>query len=381
MSPFALRSDADDTRILDERAAGGGYHVRVERGVLRRLGELVAVAAPAESYVVIADDRVAALHGQTALDGLARAHLNAQLLTFPAGEASKTRETWAGLTDALLDLGVGRDGCIVALGGGVTGDLAGFVAATYLRGIALVQAPTTLLAMIDASIGGKTGVDAPLGKNLIGAFHPPRLVAADPDVLHTLPDAQLRAGLAEAVKHGAIADPAYFEALPRAAEPLLARAGDALEAAVRRSIAIKGAIVAEDPLESGKRAVLNFGHTIAHAIERVTDYAVPHGFAVAMGLVVEARLGEALGVTEPGTATTLVDVLHRLGLPAAVPHELAPAALLGATRSDKKARASRIRYALIRRIGEPARADDGGWTIAVDDSVVLDVLDDESATR
>jgi 3-dehydroquinate synthase len=299
---------------------------------------------------------------------------------FPAGEASKTRDTWCTLTDALLRLGIGRDGCIIALGGGVTGDLAGFVAATYLRGIALVQAPTTLLAMIDAAIGGKTGVDAPLGKNLVGAFYPPRLVVTDPDVLHTLPDAQLRAGLAEAVKHGAIADPGYFEALPAAAEALMAREGDALESAVRRSIAIKGAVVTEDPLEAGRRAILNFGHTIAHAIERVTDYAIPHGFAVAMGLIVEARIGESLGISEPGTAAAIELALHALGLPAALPLEIPAVALVGATRSDKKARASQVRYALLRRIGEPARADDGSWTIAVDDSVVLDVLESDGET-
>jgi 3-dehydroquinate synthase len=379
MSPFALRTE-QTTRIVDPCAHGGGYDVRVESGALRRLGELLSAAAPASAYVVIADDRVAGLHGHAALDALAHAGLTGHLLTFPAGEASKTRETWSTLTDALLRLGVGRDGCIIALGGGVTGDLAGFVAATYLRGIALVQAPTTLLAMVDAAIGGKTGVDAPLGKNLVGAFYPPRLVITDPDVLHTLPDAQLRAGLAEAVKHGAIADRAYFDALPEAAEALMSRAGDALESAVRRSIAIKGAVVTEDPLESGRRAILNFGHTIAHAIERVTDYAIPHGFAVAMGLVIEARIGESLGVSEPGTAAAIEDALHALGLPAALPHDVAAIALVGATRSDKKTRASQVRYALLRRIGEPARADDGSWTIAVDDSVVLDVLESDGET-
>jgi 3-dehydroquinate synthase len=374
MSPFALRTDENGIRIADARAHGGGYDVHVERGALRRLGELLRATAPASMYVLIADDRVAGIHGQTALDALARAGLATHLLTFPAGEASKTRDTWGTLTDALLRHGVGRDGCIIALGGGVTCDLAGFVAATYLRGVPLIQAPTTLLAMIDAAIGGKTGVDAPLGKNLVGAFYPPRLVVTDPDVLRTLPDAQLRAGLSEAVKHGAIADRAYFEALPREAEELLARTGDALESAVQRSIAIKAAVVTEDPLELGRRAVLNFGHTIAHAIERVTDYSIPHGFAVAMGLVAEARIGEAIGVSDAGTAAAIEGALHALGLPAEIPHELAAVALVGATRSDKKARASQVRYALLRRIGEAARAEDGSWTIAVEDSVVLDVL-------
>jgi 3-dehydroquinate synthase len=361
-------------RVRDDRAEDGGYNVLVERGALHRLDELVDGVVDAAAFAVIADDRVAALHGAAAVQSLAR-RAPAQLFSFPAGEANKSRATWAALTDALLAAGLGRDGCIVALGGGVTGDLAGFAAATYLRGVPLVQVPTSLLAMIDAAIGGKTAVDVPAGKNLVGAFHTPRLVVIDPAVLDTLPDAQLRAGLAEAVKHGAIADAAHLSGLPALAGSLLARDDAALEQTIRRSVEIKADVVSADPRETGRRAILNFGHTIAHAIEAVSEYGVPHGFAVAMGMVLEARIGEAAGVTEVGTAATLARVLTALGLPAAVPEGMSRAALIEATRSDKKARASRVRYALLARIGEPARSPDGAWTLAVDDAAVAAVLD------
>lgn len=349
------------------------YPVTIAAGALAELSGIAPRVAPAACYAIIADDRVATLHGSTARTAL-RAAARTELLTFPAGEASKTRETWSRLTDELLVLGVARDGCIVALGGGVTGDLAGFVAATYLRGIPLIQVPTSLLAMIDASVGGKAGVDVAAGKNLVGAFHQPRAVVIDPDVLRTLPDAQLRAGLAEAVKHGAIADAAYLENIGRSAADLLAREGDTLDALIRRSIAIKADVVAADPLERGRRAILNFGHTIGHAIERASAYSVQHGFAVAIGMVVEAKIGEAFGVTDPGTADAIVEALRAVGLPTSMPLDLAPVGIIAATRADKKVRDDRVRYALLARPGEPTRDPAGDWTLAVPDDIVTDVL-------
>jgi 3-dehydroquinate synthase len=224
--------------------------------------------------------------------------------------------------------------------------------------------------MIDAAIGGKTAVDVPAGKNLVGAFHAPCMVVIDPAVLDTLPDAQLRAGLAEAVKHGAIADAALLSGMPALADALLARDPATLDRTIRRSVEIKAEVVSDDPRETGRRAILNFGHTIGHAIEAVSDYTVPHGFAVAKGMVLEARIGEAAGITEPGTAATLAGVLTALGLPTGVPRGMSPDAVLEATRTDKKARASKVRYALVARPGQPARADHGAWTLAVDDDTV-----------
>jgi 3-dehydroquinate synthase len=350
------------------------YDVVVEPGALSRLGMLVTAAAPAARYAVLADERVARLYGDVVCTALARAGARADLVPFAAGEARKTVATWAELCDALVRLGVGRDGCIIALGGGVTGDVAGFVAATYLRGIDFVQVPTTLLAMVDASVGGKTGVDTPAGKNLVGAFHQPRLVVADPDVLASLPEAELRAGLVEAVKHGVIADAAYLERTVRDAAAILRRDAAVLGALVARSVEIKAEVVAEDPREAGRRATLNFGHTIGHALEALSGYELSHGYAVAAGMVAEATIGEAVGVTAPGTASAIREALGALGVPTAWPEWAAPDAVLARSRHDKKVRAGQVRYSLVARVGEAARTADGAWTHPVPDTVAAQAL-------
>ena len=357
---------ATAVQVTTPGAPDGGYDVVVEPGALDTLAPRLAAHCPAHRYALIGDASVAALYGERTVESLRGRGLRVDLFTFPAGEAHKTRETWAALTDAMLAAGLGRDAAVVALGGGVVGDLAGFVAATYMRGIPVVQVPTTLLAMVDASVGGKTGVDTLAGKNLVGAFHPPRLVVIDPAVLRTLPAAQLRAGLAEAVKHGAIADAAHLEWVDEHAERLLAADVDALAALVDHSVRIKADFVARDERESGPRKLLNFGHTIGHAVEAATDYGVLHGEAVAIGMVAEARLGERVGVTAPGTAARPEALLSRLGLPTELPAGVTMDEVIGWTRTDKKARAGRVEYALIRRLGEPARTPDGGWSWRVD---------------
>ncbi|HEV2131034.1 MAG TPA: 3-dehydroquinate synthase family protein, partial [Longimicrobiaceae bacterium] len=252
--------------------ASSEYEILVGAGLQRTLPEILTRCCPAHRYALITDERVRDLYGISTLEALRGAALQATLFAFPAGEEHKTRESWAAVTDAMLTAGIGRDGAVLALGGGVPGDLAGFVAATYMRGLPWVQLPTTLLAMIDASIGGKTGVDAPAGKNLVGAFHPPRLVVADTELLRSLPLAQLRAGLAEAVKHGAIADAAYLRWIVDAGEALLAAEAESLLRLVVRSIEIKADVVARDERESGPRKMLNFGHTLGHAIEAASHY-------------------------------------------------------------------------------------------------------------
>jgi 3-dehydroquinate synthase len=275
----------------------GQYPVYVEPGGLGRLEPLVGEHLPGARVAMIAD---AAAHALLQAGRFGRGPWEGTALTFPPGEPSKTREQWARLTDALLAQGFGRDSGIVALGGGVAGDLAGFVAATYMRGLPYVQVPTSLLAMLDASVGGKTGVDTPEGKNLIGAFHPPAAVLADPRALATLPERDYRSGMAEAVKHGLIADAGYFAWMERDAEALIRRDEAALTRLVRRSVEIKAEVVSGDELEAGRRAILNAGHTVAHALERATDYGLPHGEAVALGLVAECALAEALGVAPAG---------------------------------------------------------------------------------
>ncbi len=358
--------------MTDVRATG--YTVHVRRGALASLGETVAAAAPAHRYAVVSDAAVAALHGARVLASFAAG--TARLFTIPSGEAHKTRESWARLTDALLDAGFGRDTTVVALGGGVVGDLAGFVAATFMRGVPVVQAPTTLLAMVDASVGGKTGVDTPAGKNLVGAFHPPSAVVADPDVLATLPLPELRAGLAEVLKHGIVADERYLEQVVSDLPALLAAggtAGDAMLRAIVRSVEIKADVVRRDEREGGVRKILNFGHTLGHAVELASGYGLLHGEAVAIGMVLESELAERIGVAECGTHERVLAAVRAAGLPDARPPALDGEAILAATRLDKKARAGVVEYALPRRVGAMA-GEAAGWGVPVDDASVRDVL-------
>jgi 3-dehydroquinate synthase len=348
----------------------GSYPVYVSPGVLGRLEALVGEHAEAARVVMIADS---AVHGLLQGGRLGRTPWVGPALLFPPGERSKTREQWAVLTDALLADGYGRDSAIVALGGGVAGDLAGFVAATYMRGLPCVQVPTSLLAMLDASVGGKTGVDTPRGKNLIGAFHPPVAVVADPRALATLPERDYRGGMAEAVKHGLIADAGYFDWMERDADALLRRDEEAVTRLVRRSVEIKAAVVADDEREAGRRAILNAGHTVAHAIEQATGYAVPHGEAVALGLVAESALAEAVGLAPAGLRERVAGLLERLGLPVRLPRPIAPDQLIRAMAGDKKSRGGEVRFALPGGLGAMAPGD--RWTHGAPDADIRRALE------
>jgi len=360
-------------RVATAEQRTTSYDIIIGRGVLADLPDLAQAACPAARYAVITDSHVATLYGEKLVARCRDATLQVELLEFPAGEWNKTRETWARLSDRMLAAQLGRDSAVVALGGGVVGDVAGFVAATYLRGVPYIQAPTTLLAMIDSSIGGKTGVDVPAGKNLLGAFHQPRLVVADLDLLGTLPAPQLAAGIAEAVKHGAIADADYFAFLEREHDAVTTKQPDALERLVRRSVEIKAGVVAADERETGRRAILNFGHTVAHAVEATAKFAVLHGEAVAIGMAYEARLAERLGIAAAGTADRIRRLLERYGLPLELPESATPDELLATMQLDKKARAGTVRFALPEAVGR-MHADGSGWTVAAPERVVREVL-------
>jgi 3-dehydroquinate synthase len=351
------------------RHSRGSYPVYVEPGILGRLDTLVSEHLADRRVAMIADETVHQLYRS---GRLGEGRWDVETLTFPSGEQSKTRESWSRLTDELLRLGFGRDSGIVALGGGVAGDLAGFVAATYMRGVPYLQAPTTLLAMLDASVGGKTGVDTAEGKNLIGAFHPPVAVLADPRALATLPDREYRAGLAEAVKHGLIADRAYFEWMEQEAGPLVARDADALQHLVRRSVEIKAEVVSEDEREGGRRAILNAGHTVAHALEQATEYRVPHGEAVGLGLVAETALATGLGLATPEAGARVVVLLERLGLPTRVREPVSAERLLAAMAGDKKNRRRGIRFALPRGLGAMGPGPD--WTTEAGEAAIRAAL-------
>ena len=356
------------------------YQILIAAGLVRELEDLLHRHCPAPAYAIITDSHVGKLYGDTLARQLSRGGHGArvELFAFPAGEWNKSRDTWASLSDRMLAAHLGRDAAVIALGGGVVGDVAGFVAATYLRGIPWVQVPTSLLAMIDSSIGGKTGVDVPVGKNLLGAFHQPRLVVVDLDFLQTLPTGQLAAGLAEAVKHGVIADAEYFAFLEREHAAIFAKDGAVLERVVRRSVEIKAEVVGQDEREAGRRAILNFGHTVGHAIEATSKYDVLHGEAVAIGMVYEARLAESLRIAPAGTAQRITSLLERLRLPVESP-ETPVDELIAAMHSDKKARAGTIRVALPSAIGV-AHGDAGrGWTVGVEETQLRDLFSPQRA--
>ena len=329
------------------------YAIRIGPGLLSD-GAALCTPLRGRQALVVSDSHVAPLYADAVRHALLAARPDARVATFvlPAGEASKTLAGFGDAIDALAALGATRDACVYALGGGVVGDLAGFAAACWMRGIDCVQLPTSLLAMVDSSVGGKTAVDLVQGKNLVGAFHPPRAVLADTSTLRTLPDRELRAGLAEVVKYGAIADAGFLDWLAAHAGALLEREDAALAEAIARSCAHKAAIVERDPFEHGERALLNFGHTFGHAIETVQGYGgLNHGEAVAMGMVLAARMSARLGHATEADADRLQAVLERFGLPVALPRGLDPAALVARMRLDKKAQASGLRFVLWDGIG------------------------------
>ncbi|MFI5245958.1 MAG: 3-dehydroquinate synthase [Gemmatimonadales bacterium] len=346
------------------RHPAGSYAVIVRSGAQADLAALLAERHPGARPVVITDTNVAAALGSPLPA--------APLFTFPAGEAHKTRATWSDLTDRLLAARYDRHSVVVAFGGGVTTDLAGFVAATLMRGVPWIAVPTTTLAMLDAAVGGKTGVDTDAGKNLVGAFHPPSAVLCDPAVLHTLPQRSYREGMAEAVKHAATLDRHYGTWIGDNAGAIAARDGTTLEALIRRSVELKADVVAEDERESDRRAVLNAGHTVAHALERVSEFAIPHGEAVAIGLVVETRVAERMGVARAGTADEIAAVLAALELPTRPP-PLDRDRLLDAMLADKKNRAGIVRAALVASFGTMAR-DGQAWTHPLDLNALTELL-------
>ena len=341
-----------DRLVLSVELGARAYPIHVGRGLLDDRA-LVAGLAPGRHVLLVSDANVAPHY--LARVQAAFGERPVRVVVLPPGEQEKTLARFTGLMAELAALGASRDATVVALGGGVVGDLAGFAAACWMRGVRFVQLPTTLLAMVDSSVGGKTAVDLPEGKNLVGAFHQPAAVVADLATLDTLPERELRAGLAEVVKYGAIGDPDFFAWLERHAEDLLAREPVALAHAIATSCAHKAGIVARDETEQGERMLLNFGHTFGHAIETEQGYGgLLHGEAVAVGMVLAARLSADLGRAPWPDAARLAALLERLGLPVALPEGLSADALVARMALDKKAVSGRVRLVLWTGLG---RAD------------------------
>lgn len=365
------------TSTVRSVAVGGEtpYLITIAPGLLTQ-GEALASHVRGRHALLVSDSVVAPLYAAAVRDALlaARPDLHIAGFVLPAGEESKTLAHFGEVITALATLGATRDACVFALGGGVVGDLAGFAAACWMRGVDCVQLPTTLLSMVDSSVGGKTAVDIPQGKNLVGAFHPPRAVFADTAVLATLPPRELRAGLAEVIKYGAIRDARFFQWLEQERAALLAGDPETLALAIAASCEHKAEIVERDPLEKGERALLNLGHTFGHAIETEQGYGslgndnLNHGEAVAVGMVLAARLSAALGMAPVSDADRLESLLQAYGLPTRTPAGLDPEALLARMRLDKKNLAGRLRLVLWRGIGQAEVVPD------VDESRVLAVL-------
>ncbi len=348
----------------------GRYTIHIAPGGLGRLGALVRGLALGDRALVVSDATVAALYGGRAVDALRQAGINADLAVVPPGEDSKALAVAETLYTKAIACGLDRRSPVIAVGGGVVGDLAGFVAATYLRGVPFIQVPTTLLAQVDSSVGGKVAVNHPAGKNLIGAFYQPRLVVADPGCLATLPARELASGLAEVVKHGIIADAAFFAYLEGNSAAILAREPGSLAEIVRRSCEIKAAVVEQDEKESGLRMILNFGHTIGHAIEAATGFArYSHGEAVAVGMHGAARLSSLLGRCGPDTVAAIRALSARFGLPTAAPG-CRPEDLLAYLARDKKSIGGAVNWVLTGGIGRAVVTAD------VPEEAVRQVLDE-----
>ncbi|MCS6948849.1 MAG: 3-dehydroquinate synthase [Armatimonadota bacterium] len=337
---------------LDVPLGDRSYPILVGRGVLQHVGEHLRALQPSQ-LAILTHPQLAQWYGEPIVASLQQAGIPTHLLPVPPGERTKRWEVVGRLLRQMAQRALDRRCVVVALGGGVIGDLAGFVAACYLRGVRYVQIPTTLLAQVDSSVGGKTGVNLPEGKNLVGAFHQPVLVLIDTDTLATLPRRHFRAGLAEVLKYGLIADEALWHLVRAEASSLRQGQSERLEEIVYRCCAIKARIVSEDETEQGVRAILNFGHTVGHALEAVEGYGrLLHGEAVAIGMVSAALVGEVVGVTPAGTAEEIARSLQALGLPVTLPQGVDFARLLQVMARDKKARDGQVRFVLLERVGQ-----------------------------
>jgi len=334
------------------------YPILIEQGLLDNIGGELLKNPFAKRYAIVADDHVAALFGERLLVSLHDRGIQAEMITFAQGESSKNLGTIGVLSSSLARMGFDRKDGLLALGGGVTGDITGFVAACYMRGIPFAQVPTTLLAQVDSSVGGKTGVDIPEGKNLVGAFYQPQAVFIDSLILRQLPQSELLNGLAEVIKYGVIYDRDFFRFLEMHLKDILALDLQVLEDVVARCCKIKAAVVEADEKESDLRRILNFGHTIGHAVEAVSGYKLAHGAAVAMGMVAAAELAVLKGILEPKVKERLANLIHEFGLPVTIPPEYDRSRIQEYLLADKKTIGGKVFFVLPIAIGKVIITDE-----------------------
>ncbi|MBM9535537.1 3-dehydroquinate synthase [Desulfobulbus alkaliphilus] len=344
------------------------YPITIGQGILAQVGPALKAAHVANRYAIISDDQVGTLYGEEILASLEESGLRGELLLFAHGEASKHLDTVGHLARQLAQRGFDRSDGLIALGGGVCGDITGFLAAIYMRGIPFVQVPTSLLAQVDSSVGGKTGVDLPEGKNLIGAFYQPRAVFIDTKVLSTLAPEEFLGGMAEVIKYGAGIDAEFFQWLADHHRAILNLTSSTLATMIRRCCELKASVVEQDEREGGVRRILNFGHTVGHAVEAASGYRLNHGFAVAIGMVAAAQLGERGGYTDPGVVKAITGLLQLYELPTVLPAEFTPDTIRGYLRTDKKNVAGRLHFVLPVAVGKVVVTD---RVIEADIDVVL----------
>ncbi len=364
---------------VDVRVKPLSYEVRIGTGILTELASDLRERPLGKRYAVITDSQVGRLHGDTLMGALEHAGLKAQLFVFPAGESSKNRQEKERLEDAMLEAGLGRDSAVIALGGGVVGDLAGFVAATYMRGVPVIQVPTTTLAMADSAIGSKTAVDVPYGKNLIGAFHSPEAVYMDMNLLSTLDERNYYAGLVELIKHGFIQRPSLQEYLAEHKETIVSRGGAeypvVMEELLYQNSAVKNDVVSQDQKENNLRKILNYGHTLGHAVEMSSNFQMIHGECVAVGIAYAAYLAHKLGLCDEDWAGEQIRILREYHQGCRIPEGISTDTLIEVMKHDKKARNGQIEFVLLAGPGQPVQQN-GEYGIPVKEDVLRQTIEE-----
>jgi 3-dehydroquinate synthase len=353
---------------LDKKVAAS-YDIFIGSDIWDRIGLMVMKDYQQARCVIISDSNVSKLHGRAFMEKMKTLGLVADLVEFPAGEPSKNMETILSIIKKLFDLGVDRNSLLIALGGGVVGDMTGFIASIYMRSVPYIQIPTTLLAQVDSSIGGKTAVDLPEGKNLLGTFNQPKAVFIDVKFLETLPDREYTNGVAEIVKYGIIDSEGFFAAQEVGAEALIKRDPIHLHSLIEQSCRIKKGFVEIDERDTGIRHVLNFGHTIGHAIEAESDYGMPHGYAVALGMIAVSRICEKVYELPASDRERIEQLIKAFGLPTVIPQSIATEGILSRLKGDKKKKDGKVQFVLIKNIGKPF------WNGGVDQQMLIKTLE------
>jgi len=363
----------EDIRVNLKKTEDKSYSIIIEDGVLNKIPSIIKEAGLGHKFAIITDSNVETLYADDLSKGFRENNLANKIISFPAGEQNKSREIKAWIEDQMLEDKFGRDSAVIALGGGVVGDIAGYVAASYTRGLPYVQIPTTLVACVDSSIGGKTAVDTPHGKNLIGAFYQPWAVYIDVNTLLTLNEKEIREGLAEVIKYGVISDEVLFSFLEERMDLIFSYDKEALTHIIKRGCEIKAEVVEKDEKESNLRKILNFGHTIGHVVENLSNYKISHGEAVSIGMVAEGKLAVEMGLWKKSDLNKLINLIKKAGLPTDIPDYMKAEQIIDAMKLDKKSRSGQIEMVLPKKIGKMSKVD-GGYGIKIEEALIKNVI-------